>query len=939
MTYRKKLIEVALPLEAINVASAREKSIRHGHPSTLHLWWARRPLAACRAVLFSSIIDDPDQPSVPEDLLKEIDKLPKPAKAGIEYAKMTLNEQRRQKLFDFIEQLVQWENSNNETILKTAHRLIMAATDGNPPPVLDPFAGGGSIPLEAQRLGLEAHASDLNPVAVLINKALIEIPPKFANQPPVNPESRRGMGHSGQWKGATGLAEDVRYYGQWIRDEAFKRIGQAYPKAQIPKEQGGGEATVIAWIWARTVKCPNPACGAIMPLVRSFVLSTKKGQAARVEPKIDRTAKTITYEVKTSQGEPLEGTVNRQGSRCIVCNQPVSLDYIRIEGKAGRIKAELLAVVAEGKKRRIYLSPDSLQINKALTVQPNWKPDSALPEQALGFRIQLYGMTKHSDLFTDRQLVALTTFSDLIVEVKLQILKDIFANHDNYKEAEEYANSVVTYLAFAIDRLAMTGNSLVRWNPVGEKAQHAFGRQTLSMLWDFAETNFFADATGSIGAAIELVAGPLSLLKGNRGFVEQQDATKLVTNSVKPIISTDPPYYDNIGYADLSDFFYVWLRHTLQSIHPNLFNTLLTPKVSELIASPFRFEGNKQKAQEFFEEGLGNAFIKMREIQNSNLPLTVFYAFKQTEEDDEDNTEEITTASTGWETMLQGLIKAGFSINGTWPVRTEMGSRMRGQDSNALASSIVLVCRPRSETASISSRREFLTTLKRELPAALRNLQHGNIAPVDLAQASIGPGMAVFSRYSKVLESDGRPMRVRTALQIINQTLDEVLSEQEGEYDADTRWAIAWFEQFGQTEGQYGVAETLSKAKDTSIQGLVEAGVLQAKAGKVRLLRRDELSEDWNPQTDRRLTIWEITQYLIRALDKEGELAAANLLAKLGEKGEIARDLAYRLYVTCDRKGWTQEALAYNSLVVAWPQTSTLAAQVDTRVMRQGTLL
>ncbi len=939
MTYRKKLIEVALPLEAINVASAREKSIRHGHPSTLHLWWARRPLAACRAVLFSSIIDDPDQSGVPEELLREIDKLPKPAKAGIEYAGMSLAEQRRQKLFDFIEKLVQWENSNNETILKTAHGLIMAATEGNPPPVLDPFAGGGSIPLEAQRLGLEAHASDLNPVAVLINKALIEIPPKFANQPPVNPEARRKFGHSGQWKGAAGLAEDVRYYGQWMREEAFKRIGHLYPKVQLPKEQGGGEATVIAWIWARTVRCPNPACGAEMPLVRSFALSTKKGREAWIDPQINRTSKKIIYKVQLGQGKPLDATVSRQGSRCIVCNQPVPLDYLRSEGKAKRMKVDLLAVVAEGKNGRAYLSPDPIQENKALTVQPSWKPDSALPVNPRDFKTPNYGMRTWADLFTPRQLVAMTNFSDLVNEARLQVLKSANSSGHNPEKAEEYANSVAIYLAFGVSRLADRNSTICSWDSSRDSTRNTFARQAIPMTWDFAEANPLSDSTGNFGGAIDWIVKVIQdLPDSTKGFVRQQDAASSLNGNGPLVISTDPPYYDNIGYADLSDFFYVWLRRSLQGQYSDIFGTLLVPKTPELVATPYRFGGNQKKAQEFFEVGLGKAFALMRKTQHPAYPLTVYYAFKQAESEDSDKNG-LSTSSTGWETMLEALIQSEFSINGTWPVRTELANRSIGHGANALASSIVLVCRPRPENSSVASRREFLAALKRELPSALRNLQHGNIAPVDLAQASIGPGMAVFSQYSKVLESDGKPMQVRTALQMINQVLDEVLAEQEGEYDADTRWAIAWFEQFGQTEGQYGVAETLSKAKDTSIQGLVEAGVLQAKAGKVRLLRRDELPEDWDPRSDRRLTIWEATQYLIRALDKEGELAAANLLAKLGEKGEIARDLAYRLYSTCERKGWASEALAYNSLVVAWPQTSQLATQVDTRVMRQGTLL
>jgi putative DNA methylase len=973
MSYRKKLIEVALPLEAINVASAREKSIRHGHPSTLHLWWARRPLAACRAVLFASLIDDPDQPGVPQALLDEIDKLPggKPTdyktngngsvvtassnqttgngslvtsdsdQSTIYNPQSTMAELRRQKLFLFIEKLVQWENSNNKTILDTAHRLIMAATDGNPPPVLDPFAGGGSIPLEAQRLGLEAHASDLNPVAVLINKALIEIPPKFANMPPVNPEARAKFGHSADWKGATGLAEDVRYYGKWMRDEAFKRIGHLYPKVQLPKEQGGGEATVIAWLWARTVKCPNPACSAMMPLVRSFAFSTKKGKEARIQPTVDRIKKTVQFEVYIDDIEPAQGTINRRGARCIICNSSVPLAHVRAAGQKFGLGTQLIGIVAEGQRGRTYLSPSDLHANVSTKAHPSWQPEMELPNNPRDFKTPNYGLRKFSDLFTARQLLALTTFTDLVTAARNKILTDSETAVASDKNTVDYANAVTAYLGLSVSRSANTICSLAVWSQSREQSVNVFSRQALPMNWDFPEVNPFAQAAGDLGETIEsisktLIAVPL----GTAPYVLQRDAASNIANSNQAIVATDPPYYDNISYADLSDFFYIWLRPSLVQIYPELFSTLATPKENELIANPYRFEGDKEKAKLFFENGLSKAFVNMHRLHHSDYPLTVYYAFKQVEEDDieEGASVDAYVASTGWETMLEGLLNSGFSIDGTWPVRTERPTGVK-VSLNALASSIVLVCRPRPKNAPIATRREFINALKQELPRALRTLQHGNIAPVDLAQASIGPGMAIFSRYSKVIEVHGTPMRVRTALQLINQALDEVLTEQEGEYDADTRWAVAWFEQFGQNEGPYGVAETLSKAKNTSIKGLTEAGVVIAKGGKVRLLRRDELPAEWSPYTDSRITVWEAAQHLIHALDKTGESGAADLLAKLGDRGEIARDLAYRLYTTCERKGWAQEALSYNSLVVAWTELSRLAATVETGVMKQATLL
>jgi putative DNA methylase len=929
---RKKLIEVALPLEAINKESAREKSIRHGHPSTLHLWWARRPLAACRAVLFASLVDDPA--SCPEEF-------PSEAAQNME----------RERLFDIIEQLVKWENSTKESVLLPArteiarsaarahgvslpHRLtpdeVVEALRKYAPPVLDPFAGGGSIPLEAQRLGLEALASDLNPVAVLINKALIEIPPKFANRPPVHPVDNPALLQR-EWHGAQGLAEDVRYYGRWMRDEAWKRIGHLYPKVTLPKEQGGGEATVIAWLWARTVKCPNPACGAQMPLVRSFVLSTKKGREVYVEPIIDAAAKTVRFEVRQDSNVP-EGTVNRQGARCIVCNSPVPFDHVRAEGQAGRMGAQMLAIVAEGKGGRAYLSPSEEQGYLARTAEPTWAPETDLPKQALGFRVQLYGMTMHRDLFTSRQLLAVTTFSDLVGKAHEQVLAA--ARQGNMRDdgtalsaggagALAYADAVATYLSFAVDRLAESSCLLARWQNTGDFVAGVFARQAISMMWDFAEVNPFSSSTRNFLDAVEWVAECFEVFPSSNqrfGVVQQADATAPIVLQSPLLISTDPPYYDNVPYADLSDFFYIWLRFSLGKIYPNLFSTLLVPKSNELVAEPFR-HGSTEKAQQFFEDGLGTAFSQMWKVQHAGYPLTVYYAFKQADSEDDDyetSGHSSASASTGWETMLEGLIKAGFRVNGTWPMRTERGARTRSLGSNALASSIVLVCRPRAVDATLTSRGEFLRALKRELPVAIKDLQRGNIAPVDLAQAAIGPGMAVFSRYSKVLEADGSPMRVRTALQLINQALDEVLAEQEGEYDGETRWAVAWFEQYGMEEGPYGVAETLSKAKNTAVERLAEAGILVARGGKVRLLRREEMSQEWNPARQQRLTVWEVTQRLIRALKEQGEQGAAAILDHTGNTGEIARDLAYRLYTTCERKGWAQEALDYNTLVVEW---------------------
>lgn len=919
---KKKLIEVSLPLEAINIESAREKSIRHGHPSTLHLWWARRPLAACRAVLFASLVDDPSSHTDNEEEQKK----------------------ERNRLFKIIEDLVKWENINNKDVLDKAKAEILKSTDGNPPPVLDPFCGGGSIPLEAQRLGLKAYGSDLNPVAVLITKALIEIPPKFAGKPPVNPTDAKKKMPGEAWTGATGLAADVRYYGQWMRDEAEEKIGHLYPKVKLPKSQGGGEATVIAWIWARTVKCPNPGCGAEMPLARSFWLSKKTGKEAWIEVKPNPATKKAEYIVRSGKLEGPDGTVERSGGTCIFCEEPVPFPHIRTEGKLGRMSQQLIAIVAEGTRGRLYVSPDPNHVLIAASASPEWYPETELTGKAT-VNVGLYGFRVHGDLFTPRQLVALTTFSDLVGEARKKVLADAKASgmsddgvgiEDGGTGATAYADAVATYLAFAVDKMADRHCALASWDVTRDNVRNAFGRQALPMVWDYADSNPFSSSTGNWLACVDWVWKVVAKTPATGfGIVRQLDARVAADGHSRMAFATDPPYYDNIGYADLSDFFFVWLRKALKDVHPQLFSTLMTPKAEELIATPYRHDGNKHKAEEYFQSGLRDVFTSLNASQVDDIPLTVYYAFKQAETSVVGE-----TVSTGWETMLDGLIDSRFSITATLPIRSELSNRQIASGTNALASSVVMACRKRPADAPMTTRRDFLSELHAELPSAVKHLQQGNIAPVDLAQAAIGPGMAVFSKYSKVLESDGTPMTVRTALGLINQVLDEALAEQESEFDADTRWALAWFETYGMDEGPYDAANTLSMAKVTSVHGLVDAGFLHSKAGKVRLLKRTELDPNWDPLKDNRLTVWEVTQHLIRALEEHGESGAAEIARKVGAEGETARDLAYRLYTLCERKKWAQDALAYNSLVTAWPQIKKQAGQtvsVDQQQRIEGT--
>ncbi|WP_353948617.1 DUF1156 domain-containing protein [Sporolactobacillus sp. Y61] len=907
---RKKLIEVALPLKAINQASAREKSIRHGHPSTLHLWWARRPLAAARAVIFASLVDDPS--SHPEQFPTEEAQL-----------------EERNRLFSLLEKLVKWENSNNKEILNQAKAEISKSTNGNPPPLLDPFAGGGSIPLEAQRLGLEAHAGDLNPVAVMINKAMIEIPPKFADHPAVNPKSRTET-MDNTWSGAEGLAEDVRYYGEWMKKEAFKRIGNLYPKVDLPKKMGGGKATVIAWLWARTVKCPNPACGCEMPLARSFILSKKKGKEAYVEPII--AGKSITYEVKYGEKDAV-GTVNRRGAHCICCGAPVGFPYIREEGKAGRMGTQLIAVVAEGNKGRIYLSADDFQKQTAVVGKPSDYPDATITHNPRDFKTPNYGLRNFADLFTNRQLTALTTFSDLVREAQKKVEADAVAAgmaNDGIQlakggvGAKAYGEAVGVYLAFLVDQIANHSSSICSWNNTNAQMRNTFARQAIPMVWDFAECNIFSHSSGSFDSLFKrLCEAFTSLCKGKiNGEAYQQSAVNQlkITNTM---VSTDPPYYDNIGYADLSDFFYIWLRRCLIHAYPNIFSTMLVPKKEELVATPYRYGGNQEKAKMNFEKGMKEAFKEIYLHSCNDIPVTIYYAFKQKETSSDNNK----TISKGWETILSAIIHEGFSITGTWPFSTEKKGRSLSIGTNSLTSSIVLVCRKRHADASIGTRRQFINGLKRELRPALFKLQQSNIAPVDLAQSAIGPGMAVFSKYTKVLEADGTPMSVRSALQIINQELDMYLSEQSGHLDQYSRFCVDLYEQYAYNTIKYGEAEVLANAKNVSINQIEREKILQADNGVVRLLTREELPEDVKKDGS---LIWLLAQQLTRAMETgKGNQEAARIVAQVaGTNAEDARALVYRLFTIAERKKWTKEAFAFNSLVTAWPDIQNKAAEL-----------
>ena len=906
-TVKKKLIETSLPLEAINAASAREKSIRHGHPSTLHLYWARRPLATARAVLFAQLVDDPA--SRPE-----------------EFPTVESQDKERARLHALMEKLIIWENSNDEKLLEQAREEIRKSNDGKLPAVVDPFAGGGSIPLEAQRLGLESHASDLNPLAVLINKALIEIPPKFAGWSPVFPGVAE---EQSSWLRAEGLAADVQHYGQWLRDEAEKRIGHLYPKVTAP---GGTEHTVIAWIWARTVISPNPANPIETPLVRSWWLSKKKGKEAWVKATV--VDGQVQYEVQHNADGPkgdADGTINRRGAVSIADGTPIDLKYVRSEARAGRMGVHLMAVVAEGVRGRLYLSPNQIHVKNAQVDVPNNIPEGYLPKNPRDFKTPNYGMTEWADLFTNRQLLALSTLSDLVSESRGKILEDALAAdilagerlEDGGVKAEAYADAVTTYLALGVSRTADYCNALCTWHTTGDKVTHLFTRQAIPMTWDYTETNVLSNSSGNFLGQLKWVVKVIQRLPAEiSGEAKQISATS--RDYAGLVVSTDPPYYDNIGYSDLSDFFYVWLRKSLRTIHPSVVGTMLTPKADELVANPYRHDG-KQGAEKFFIEGFNSVFHRIREDDaNPDVPMTVYYAYKQ-QDSGKDG-----TSSTGWHTLLDGLIQSGWEITATWPMRSELKNRMLSQGTNALASSILLACRPRPAGARAVARRAFVAALKSELPEALRTLMQGAIAPVDLAQAAIGPGISVFSRYAKVREADGSDMSVRDALQLINATLDEVLGEQESDLDSDTRFAVRWYRQYGWAADSSGIADQLARSSDTSLAELQRGGIFEAKGGKARLLSPTQLNEEWDPAADEHVSVWEATVRLAAVLAKDGVDKVAELLPAVGEKVSLdaVKELGFLLFHEAEKNKDTDDAILFNGLVSSWGDLNEQARQI-----------
>lgn len=906
---KRKLIEVSIPLEAINEQSAREKSIRHGHPSTLHLWWSRKPTSTARCILFAQLVDDPSS-HVDYYRAEAVER--GIVGADVDAWVNSRVESERERLHGILVRLANWDNLHDEELWNDARAEILESTGGNPPPIVDPFAGGGAIPLEAQRLGLEAHASDLNPVAVLINRAMIEIPPRFVGLPPVSPAAEAGRF---DWQGAEGLAEDVRRYGEWMRDEARNRIGDMYPKATL---DDGTEAQVIAWKWARTVTCPNPACVIAMPLVSSWWLGKKKGKEVYVVPKVvDGTVEfSIGQGLAGAPTKETDGTVGRRGATCVACQSHVDLKYIRAEGRSGRMSEQLMAIVVQGDRARNYLAPLATHIDSSRVDRPKSAPKGTLADNPRDFKTPNYGLTEFADLFTNRQLVALTTFSDLVSEARAKVVTDVSGD----RNAEAYADAIATYLGFVVSRISNKLSTMCSWDssPKMEAVRSVFARQALPMTWDYAEASPFANSGGSIEEDVQRIAKVLDhgVSNGRIGTAIQADAATL--DYSKQLISTDPPYYDNIGYSDLSDFFYVWLRRSLRKVHPDLFGSMLVPKDEELVANPYRHNG-KTGAQEFFEDGFRDIFAHARETALDDFPITVYYAFKQTDISDSG------AASTGWETLLEGMVRNRWQVTSTWPVRSELSNRMLASGTNALASSIVLSLRPRKEDAGVIDKRQFRDELLTELPEKLREMQQGTIAPVDLAQAAIGPGMAVFSKYDRVLEADGGSVTVRQALQLINSVIDEVLDEQEGDFDSHTRWCVKWFAQFGFDTGDYGTAETLASALNTSLRGLARTGAVESTGGKVRLLGPTDFGTGYRPDKDNVVVLWEVAMRTATALDRDGIGEAGRILAQAEDRIDsgAVKELAFLGFSLAEKRKDSTTARLFNALATSWPEVTS----------------
>ena len=929
-TYKKKLIEVALPLEDINRESVKQKTGRPktGYPTTLHKYWAQRSVATARAAIWSSLVDDPS--SHPE-----------------KFPTADLQKKERLRRFDILRKLILWESTADASLWAEARKIAEEDCGGSLPPFIDPFAGSGAIPLEALRLGMSAHASDLNPLAVTIQHMLVEWPQKFANKPAVHRRNKGGLSASTAFGN---LAADVLAYGEDINEKLRGRIGEFYPPVT---DSFGKEIEPGVFMWARTVPCPNPACGVLTPLVKDWKLSTRSG--AHIRPVIDRAAKTINFAVQHDGVVPEPSFNGRKGGACLMCEAPIDFVWIRKQGVAGLINHRLMAIAAGDDYSWAFYQPTSEHESVALTVPDStWVPRGDIPNNTRDFRTQLYGMATWASLFTPRQMLALTTLQDIIRETEADIDSDaVAAGYVSGGEplsrggtgAHAYAQLVRAYIHLTASNLTEWNCSVTRWSPNGPQLSSLFARQAVIMNWNYAEGSLFgkggANFLQKLRRTVEVIDRTPTTTTGT---ARQADATRMVWDHDKaPLVVTDPPYYDNISYSELADFFYVWLRESMRDIDPETFATISSPKSEELIMAKNRHGGDEEKAKQFFEDGLTQALHHLRSISDPDLPLSIYYAYNDTDEsEDGEGNKEI--GSSGWETILQSIVDAGLQIVMTYPLRSEAVGRAISTNASALAACILLVCRPRSDKAPVGTRGDFTLGLQGELSQAIERLKDGDLGALDLSQAAIGPGMAVFTRYSKVLESDGRKMTMRTALDLINKSVSEVAGKGDAMFDQQTRWCVRWFEEKGLSEGLYGDAQMLANANGLNIPELERFGVISSKGGKVQLLVGDRLPTDWDPRLDSRISSWEVLHHLIACLLPKGNplsranggsekeaLALASALSPL--LVEQAKELSYRMFDICRVRGWNQEALAYNAIGQSWADLRSVAdgsgAQLD----------
>ncbi len=878
--YRTKLIEVALPVEEISKACRRDKNRKVGTIKNVHKWFAPMPTPAWRALLFAALVDDPGEP------------------------------RRRAELVNLIKRLVPEDGGPaTDSTLAEVRRVLRAS--GELPVVFDPFCGGGSTLVEAQRLGLPAVGSDLNPVAVLITRTLTQLIPRVRGRAPIQPEDRLAAVSGGS---LDGLVTDVRHYARRVREVAWQQVGHLYPAVN-------GD-TVIACLWARTVTCANPACGATIPLYTSPWLSKRRSEKRWLKPVA--VGKHAEFEIGEGDGPPPPATkASPRGAtfRCLSCPEPTPEAYVKAEGEAGRLGIQLLAVVVDGATGRRYLPADENQRKTADVTVPDDSPELALPNYTRWFSPPAFGLTTQADLYTPRQLHVLGAFADAVAQVPDWVTAD--------GGDASYATTIATILGLCVGKLAMSNSTQARWyigNDNGTpRVIPAFGRHALPMMWDFTELNPFCDRAANWSGILESILAGLRALPPSKesAYVAQCDVRKAgdLVRARTALVATDPPYFGQIGYADLSDYFYVWERRALRNVHPDLFGTIAAPKDAELIATPYRHGGDMSVARRYFVDGFTEAFTALRKAARPDLPMIIIYAHRQ-EEAEEDG-----LTSSAWDAIIEALLTAGLGVAGTWPVHATHSSRQIGLGTNSLASYTAMVCRPRRVDAAMTDRPGFLRVLRAELPPAIRKMQDAAVPALDLTQAALGPGLAVFSRFAQVVEPSGDPMSVRTAIGLINQVRSEALTEQQDEFDTATRWAVQWFDEYGFGEGPYDRAEVLFTGTDTSFDGLKRADIIDSRPSKVRLVRPDELPDNWEPSG--RPPVWGVTMHLLQRLDRGGEDAAARLLSQVGGNRDGARDLAYRLADICERKRRAREALAFDGLIISWPEISKRATGIQ----------